>query len=71
MDAAAYTSWKRGFVEAALRRAGVMAEVAEPVQVPPASRRRARFFVEQGEKAEISSIRESEIGRAPQNLSGI
>ncbi|MCZ6637791.1 MAG: class I SAM-dependent RNA methyltransferase [Alphaproteobacteria bacterium] len=48
MDAAAYTSWKRGFVEAALRRAGVMAEVAEPVQVPPASRRRARFFVEQG-----------------------
>ena len=41
---AAYRSWKRGFVEAALRRACVEAEVAAPVSVPPASRRRARFF---------------------------
>ena len=41
---AAYRRWKRGFVEAALRRAGVEAEVAAPVSVPPAARRRARFF---------------------------
>ena len=46
MEGTAYGRWKRGFVEAALRRAGVTAEVAEPVRVPPASRRRARFFAE-------------------------
>lgn len=40
----AYRRWKRGFVEAAFRRAGLEAEVAAPVSVPPASRRRARFF---------------------------
>ncbi len=45
-DDAAYRHWKRGFVEAALRRAGVEAEVAAPVSVPPDSRRRARFFSE-------------------------
>jgi len=43
---AAYRRWKRGFVEAALRRARVEAEVAALVSVPPASRRRARFFAE-------------------------
>ncbi len=46
MEAAAYTRWKRGFVEAALRRAGVAAAVAEPARVPSASRRRARFFAQ-------------------------
>jgi len=44
----AYRRWKRGFVEAALRRAGLEAEVAAPVSVPPASRRRARFFAARG-----------------------
>jgi 23S rRNA (uracil1939-C5)-methyltransferase len=43
-DEATYRQWKRGFVEAALRRARVAAEVAALVSVPPASRRRARFF---------------------------
>ena len=47
-DEAAYRYWKRGFVEAALRRAGVAAEVAALVSVPPASRRRARFFAGAG-----------------------
>jgi 23S rRNA (uracil1939-C5)-methyltransferase len=47
-DDAAYRRWKRGFVEAALRRAGVAAEVAALVSVSPASRRRARFFASSG-----------------------
>jgi 23S rRNA (uracil1939-C5)-methyltransferase len=42
----AYRAWKRGFAEAALRRAGVKAEIGDLVAVPPASRRRARFFAE-------------------------
>ncbi len=46
LDDAAYQGWKRGFVEAALRRAGVEAEVGVPVSVPPAARRRAKFFAE-------------------------
>lgn len=50
-EEAAYRRWKRGFVEAALRRAGVEAEVAPLVSVPPASRRRARFFAERGASA--------------------
>ncbi|MDX1483486.1 MAG: class I SAM-dependent RNA methyltransferase [Alphaproteobacteria bacterium] len=46
-----YRRWKRGFVEAALRRAGVAAEVSGLVAVPPASRRRARFFARRGDGA--------------------
>jgi 23S rRNA (uracil1939-C5)-methyltransferase len=40
-----YVSWKRGFAEAAFRRAGLAAEIGDLVAVPAASRRRARFFI--------------------------
>lgn len=44
MPWADYRAWKRGFAEAALRRAGLKAELAPLVSVPPAARRRARLF---------------------------
>src|SRR5207302_9394940 len=44
-----YRAHKRGAVAAALKRAGVTAEVLEPISVPPHSRRRAVFKFANGE----------------------
>jgi 23S rRNA (uracil1939-C5)-methyltransferase len=41
-----YQLWKRGFVEAALRRNGLAPNVLDCAVVPAQSRRRARFFAE-------------------------
>ena len=48
MGDAGYLAWKRGFLEAAIRRAGIEADMADPVRMPPQSRRRARFFADKG-----------------------
>ncbi|MDH3239187.1 MAG: class I SAM-dependent RNA methyltransferase [Alphaproteobacteria bacterium] len=52
-----YRAWKRGFAEAALRRAGLGAEIADLVGVPPASRRRARFFASRTDRGLVLGFR--------------
>lgn len=53
-----YRDWKRGLVEEALRHRGIGAEVAPPVVVDAASRRRAFLGVERRGEAVVIGFRE-------------
>ena len=59
MGSGLYADWKRGLVETALQRAGIDADVAAPVTVPPHSRRRVRLAFRRTRSGVVLGFREA------------